>query len=42
MFQAEKQALEGKLKKTEDDLSRQLNYAQQVCFVVGLMFIVLF
>nr|XP_033477058.1 spindle assembly abnormal protein 6 homolog isoform X1 [Epinephelus lanceolatus] len=28
-LKAEKQALEGKLKKTEDDLSRQLSYAQQ-------------
>ncbi|XP_029356524.1 spindle assembly abnormal protein 6 homolog [Echeneis naucrates] len=28
-LKAEKQALEMKLKKTEDDLSRQLNYAQQ-------------
>lgn len=36
MFQAGKQALEMKLKKTEDDLSRQLSYAQQVSFVVGL------
>ncbi|XP_070816385.1 spindle assembly abnormal protein 6 homolog isoform X4 [Chaetodon trifascialis] len=28
-LKAEKQALESKFKKTEDDLSRQLNYAQQ-------------
>lgn len=31
VLQVEKQALEVKLKKTEDDLSRQLSYAQQVC-----------
>lgn len=36
MFQAEKQAIEMKLKKTEDDLSRQLTYAQQVCVVIRL------
>lgn len=34
MFQVEKQALEMKLKKTEDDLSRQLSYAQQVGIVL--------
>lgn len=37
MLQAEKQALEMKLKKTEDDLSRQLSYAQQVCFMAGFL-----
>lgn len=36
-FQADKQALEMKLKKTEDDLSRQLSYAQQVCSIDGLV-----
>lgn len=36
MVQAEKQAIEMKLKKTEDDLSRQLSYAQQVSVVIGL------
>lgn len=29
-LQSEKQALEAKLKKTEEDLNRQLNYTQQV------------
>lgn len=35
MLQAEKQALEAKLKKNENDLSRQLTYAQQVSLVIG-------
>lgn len=38
MFQAEKQDLEMRLKKTEDDLSMQLSYAQQVRFVTDLIF----
>ena len=42
MFQTEKQVLEMKLKKTEDDLSRQLSYAQQVRFFIELMLTSLF
>jgi len=30
IFQEDKQSLEARLKKTEEDLSRQLTYAQQV------------
>ena len=41
MLQAEKQVLEAKLKKNENDLSRQLTYAQQVSLVIGAGIIIL-
>lgn len=36
LFQAEKQSLEQNLQKTEEDLSRQLTYAQQVSLLCTL------
>lgn len=39
LFQAEKQSLEQTLQTTEDNLSRQLTYAQQVSLLCPLTFI---